>query len=92
MIGSRRRVDAVFELLEHEKHIARARFDRVYAPIGLDIAALTPAEIAVSILAEVINVFRAGPAQSLSDARRTRDRARLARVSEQSAGHSPAEN
>ncbi len=76
MIGSQRRVDAVFELLASEQGIDPATFDRVYAPIGLDIGARTPAEIAVCIMAEIINVYRGGPAVSLSDLRRARDRRR----------------
>jgi xanthine dehydrogenase accessory factor len=40
--------------------------ERVYAPIGLDIATETPAEIALSIMAEVIKVRRGGKATSLS--------------------------
>jgi len=62
MIGSRRRIRAVFELLEKEQGIPAAKFDRVYAPVGLNIGAITPAEIAVCILAEIINVMRGGPA------------------------------
>ncbi len=76
MIGSQRRVDAVFELLENEMHIDPAKFDRVYAPIGIAIGAHTPGEIAVCIMAEVINVFRGGPAVSISERRRERDRRR----------------
>ena len=76
MIGSQRRVDAVFELLENEMHIDPAKFGRVYAPIGIAIGAHTPGEIAVCIMAEVINVFRGGPAVSISDQRRERDRRR----------------
>ena len=60
MIGSRRRIRAVFELLEKEQGIDRAKLERVYSPVGLDIGAQTPAEIAVSIMAEVINVRRGG--------------------------------
>jgi len=67
MIGSRRRIRGVFELLEREEGIAPALLGRVHAPIGLPIAAHTPAEIAVSILAEVINVRRGGRAASLSE-------------------------
>ncbi len=67
MIGSRRRVRAVFDLLEKERGIPRETFDRVYAPIGLDIGAETPAEIAVCIIAEIIKVYRGGRAESLSD-------------------------
>lgn len=57
MIGSRRRVRAVFDHLRrlgvHEELI-----QRVYAPIGLDIGAETPSEIAISILAEMVTVRR----------------------------------
>ena len=40
------------------KGISRQQLDRVHAPIGLEIEAQTPEEIAVSILAEVIKVRR----------------------------------
>lgn len=70
MIGSRRRVQAVFQLLEEEKGIPAARFVRVYSPIGLDIGSETPAEIAVSIMAEIIKVRRGGTGLSLSEGRR----------------------
>jgi xanthine dehydrogenase accessory factor len=76
MIGSQRRIRAVFELLEAEKGIPAAKFDRVYAPIGIDIGARTPAEIAVCVMAEIINVMRKGPALSMSEQIR---RERLAR-------------
>jgi len=76
MIGSQRRVDAVFELLENEMGIDPLKFDRVYAPIGIAIGAHTPAEIAICIMAEVINVLRGGPATSISEKRRERDRRR----------------
>jgi xanthine dehydrogenase accessory factor len=53
MIGSRRKVRATFDRLladgVPEEHVRR-----VHAPIGLDIGAQTPAEIAVSILAEIV--------------------------------------
>lgn len=70
MIGSKRRIKAVFELLEKEKGIDPARFDRIYAPIGLDIGAESPTEIAIAVMAEIINVYRGGRAVSLSDALR----------------------
>jgi xanthine dehydrogenase accessory factor len=76
MIGSQRRVDAVFQLLEEEQGIAPEKLDRIYGPIGIAIGARTPAEIAVCILAEMINVLRGGPAESISDRRRVRDRRR----------------
>jgi xanthine dehydrogenase accessory factor len=40
--------------------------ERVHAPIGLDISAETPAEIAVAIMAEIVNVRRQGKAPSLA--------------------------
>lgn len=66
MIGSKRRVWAVHKLL-HEEGMSIERLQRLYAPIGLDIGAETPAEIAVSIVAEIIKVRRGGRAESLSD-------------------------
>ncbi len=81
MIGSRRRVRAVFQLLSEEQGIPSEKFDRVYAPIGLDIQAHTPAEIAVAIMAEIIKVLRGGgTGASLSDERRARDRRRAAQA------------
>jgi xanthine dehydrogenase accessory factor len=68
MIGSKRRVRAVFELLQQEQGVPSEKLSRVYAPIGLDIGAESPAEIAVSIISEIINVYRGGRAQPLSDA------------------------
>jgi len=53
MIGSRRKIDAVYGKLEQEG-FAAADFNRVHAPIGLRIGAETPEEIAVSIVAELI--------------------------------------
>jgi xanthine dehydrogenase accessory factor len=66
MIGSRRRIKACFQRFRDEEKIAEEVIERVYAPIGLDIATETPAEIALSILAEVIKVRRGGKAASLS--------------------------
>lgn len=59
MIGSRHRVKIVLEQLR-EEGIPAAALDRIHAPIGLDIGAETPAEIAVSIMAEIIKVYRRG--------------------------------
>lgn len=66
MIGSRRRIKACFQRFRDEEKIAEEVIDRVYAPIGLDIATETPAEIALSILAEITRVRRGGKASSLS--------------------------
>lgn len=53
MIGSRAKVTGVFKLLE-ESGVDRKLLERVHAPIGLDINAEGPYEIAVAILAELI--------------------------------------
>jgi xanthine dehydrogenase accessory factor len=53
MIGSPRRVITVFRMLG-EEGVSLEALKRVHAPIGLDIGARTPAEIAVSILAEIV--------------------------------------
>ncbi len=57
MIGSKRKVLSVYEALEREG-IPAEQLDRVHAPVGLDIGALTPEEIAISITAELIAVRR----------------------------------
>jgi xanthine dehydrogenase accessory factor len=66
MIGSRRRIKACFQRFRDEDKISEELIQKVYAPIGLDIATETPAEIALSILAEVVKVRRGGAAASLS--------------------------
>lgn len=68
MIGSRRRIQGVFELLKTTHHLTDEQLARVYAPIGLDIGAETPAEIAVAIMGEIILVRRGGTGEPLSDA------------------------
>ncbi len=57
MIGSTRRIRAVYELLE-QQGFKRELFASVHSPIGLNIAAETPAEIAISVLAEIVAVRR----------------------------------
>ena len=59
MIGSLRKVKGIMEALAAEG-VPEESLARVHAPIGLDIGAETPAEIAVSILAEIIQVYRQG--------------------------------
>ena len=69
MIGSKRRVRAAFTALL-AGGATRAQLATVHAPVGIDIGAETPAEIAVSIAAELIQVRRGGAAQAISrDAR-----------------------
>jgi xanthine dehydrogenase accessory factor len=57
MIGSKRKVIAVIKELEKEG-LPRESFDKLHAPMGLDIGAITPEEIAVSVAAEMIAVRR----------------------------------
>lgn len=53
MIGSKRKVIAIFKALR-EEGLPEQIFARVHAPIGIDIGAVTPEEIAVAITAELI--------------------------------------
>jgi xanthine dehydrogenase accessory factor len=57
LIGSRAKIARIYDALRAEG-IAPACLERVHAPIGLEIGAVTPAEIAISILAELIAVRR----------------------------------
>jgi xanthine dehydrogenase accessory factor len=57
MIGSKRKVISVYKALE-KNGIPREKFARVHAPVGLEIGALTPEEIAVSVTAELIAIRR----------------------------------
>jgi xanthine dehydrogenase accessory factor len=57
MIGSKKKVMEVKERLL-QKGVSQQQLDRVYAPIGIEIGAETPQEIAISILAEIIKVKR----------------------------------
>ena len=59
MIGSKRRTGAVLQHME-EEGIPRLLLDQVRTPIGLDIGAETPEEIAISIIAEMIMTRRGG--------------------------------
>jgi len=71
LIGSKRRTRIVLERLQHagfdEKRIAN-----VHAPIGLDIGAVTPEEVALAILAEIIADRRGGTGVPLSAMRRAK--------------------
>jgi xanthine dehydrogenase accessory factor len=66
MIGSKRRVKACFIRFRDEEGIPEELLKRIYAPIGLDIRAESPEEIALSIIAEMVKVRRGGTAQSLA--------------------------
>jgi xanthine dehydrogenase accessory factor len=63
MIGSKRKVLSVYKALEKEGYRPE-EFERVFAPMGLEIGALSPEEIAISIVAELIAVRRNATAAS----------------------------
>jgi xanthine dehydrogenase accessory factor len=57
MVGSKRKAITVFRELTREG-LNPELFDRVHSPVGLDIGAVTPEEIAVSIVAELVATRR----------------------------------
>ncbi len=57
LLGSRRKVRLIFEELV-ARGVPPERIETIHAPIGLEIGAVTPEEIAVSIVAELIGVWR----------------------------------
>lgn len=57
MVGSKRKAITIYRALV-EEGVKPELFDRVHSPVGLDIGAVTPEEIAVSIMAEIIGVRR----------------------------------
>jgi xanthine dehydrogenase accessory factor len=73
MIGSRRRVRAAFQALL-AAGTPRELLASVHAPIGLEIGAETPGEIAVSIAAELIAVRRGAPARGMGERENVLDR------------------
>lgn len=69
LIGSKRRTRIVLQRLR-ESGADEKRLERVHAPIGLDIGAVTPEEVALAIMAEIVAVRRGGSGGSLSEWRR----------------------
>ena len=59
LIASRKRAGTVVENLK-QRRVPQDRISRLKAPAGLEIGAVTPEEIAVSILAEIVQARRAG--------------------------------
>lgn len=66
MIGSRRKVPLLRKQFLESGWATAGELDRVYAPIGLDIGAVTVPEIAASIVAQMIAVRRNGVASGIS--------------------------
>jgi xanthine dehydrogenase accessory factor len=65
LIGSRAKVRRIYDILLEEGMPAEC-LGRVHAPIGVDIGAVTPAEIAISIMAELVAVRRGVDVAALS--------------------------
>jgi xanthine dehydrogenase accessory factor len=57
MVGSRRKLIEFSKVLESEG-VGMDQFERIHSPVGLDVGAITPQEIAVSVVAEMIAVRR----------------------------------
>ena len=85
MIGSRRRVRATYDALL-EEGFSPDSLSQVRAPIGLDIGGETPAEIAVSVAAEIVQLWRGGSGLPLRGQERVLDRLSLGRK-----GNSPGD-
>jgi xanthine dehydrogenase accessory factor len=69
LIGSKRRTNIVLDRLR-QAGVAEERLKKTHAPIGLDIGAVTPEEVALAILAEIVAERRGGKGSSLSAWRR----------------------
>ncbi len=66
VIGSKRKVRMIFEDMRG-RGVPNERLARVYAPLGLDVGADSPAEIAVSAMAEIIAVLRGRSAKHMRE-------------------------
>lgn len=69
LIGSKRRTSIVIERLR-EKGATDAQLKKIHAPIGLDIGAVSPEEVALAIMAEIVAERRGAAGGSLSAWRR----------------------
>ena len=56
LIGSKRKIETLIKLFLQESRLTQTELDRVDMPIGIKFNAITPAEIAISILAKLIDV------------------------------------
>jgi xanthine dehydrogenase accessory factor len=75
IIGSRRRWETAAAELEG-RGVPRARLERIHSPMGLELNAETPEEIAVSILSEIILMRRGGTGESMRHPPRPKKEAR----------------
>ncbi|HSP63637.1 MAG TPA: XdhC/CoxI family protein [Pyrinomonadaceae bacterium] len=70
MIGSKRRTNIVLDKLR-EEGASEGQLKKVHAPIGLDIGAVSPEEVALAILSEIVGERRGGKGAPLSSWRRS---------------------
>lgn len=68
VIGSRRKVTIILDHLRQEG-VSEALLERVHAPVGLDLGAETPSEIAISVLAEILKVKNGTTGVSMKELR-----------------------
>jgi xanthine dehydrogenase accessory factor len=73
LIGSKRRTNIVLDRLR-QAGTDEGKLRAVHAPVGLDIGAVTPEEVALAIMAEIVAARRGGKGGSLSAWRRTQVR------------------
>lgn len=71
LIGSKRRTNIVLERLR-EAGALEDQLSKVHAPVGLDIGAVTPEEVGLAIMAEIVAVRRGGKGGPLSERRRAK--------------------
>lgn len=65
LIGSRRRWALTVKALKEQRGLSEIDLKRVYAPIGLELNAETPQEIAISIMAQITMIRRGGDGQAM---------------------------
>jgi len=76
LIGSRRRWLLTIQALKDERGLSDAQLARIYSPIGLELQAETPKEIAISIMAEITMIRRGGdgrPMRLMSEVAEVKD-------------------
>ena len=71
LIGSKRRTSIVIDRLR-ESGVTEDQLKKIHAPIGLDIGAVSPEEVALAIMAEIVAVRRGGSGAPLSAWRRAK--------------------
>ena len=64
MLGSKKKIRGVYEKLRAQG-VDEAALSSVYSPVGLDLGGETPAELAISIMAEILAVKNGGSCRHL---------------------------